>query len=460
VHVTRDELPDVHPGMSLAEAKGRCLGLPHFPISPADDLRTLEAVGRWLMKFSPNVSIVSPSSIFLDAGGVERLFGGINNFRNRVAEGIRSLRFSAGVAVAPTPGAAWAIAAFGQDQPPVIHPDLAAALAPLPPAALRLDAGTIDLLASLGIRTIGELLRLDRKDLAVRFGSGILLRIDQTLGTTPEPLNFLEHRSPVRAALEFDGAVESLEVIHLAVRQLVGQIAQLLSTRGLGARELRLTFECPYAPTVEKTIRLTRPSRNEHAIFNLLRCALDTVPLDDGVTAVRLYAAVTQRLDDEQSQLIGGEEQQNTAELDHLIERLRARLNSGADTGVKWVELIESHIPERAFRCRDEAVTVAVAPHHVRIGDFRPLSLLPRPRSIKVIVTPSESRDGHPISFTDTGTVHRLEHVRGPERMTGEWWTGQQKTRDYFDVLDTEGNRYWVFRVPETRRWYLHGVFE
>jgi len=460
VHVTSDELPDVHPGMSLAEAKGRCLGLPHFPAAPADDLRVLEAVGRWLMKFSPNVCIAPPSSIFLDAMGVERLFGGICNFRNRVASAINSLRLHAGVAVAPTPGAAWAIAAFGQNQNPVKNDNLSAALAPLPPEALRLDAGTVELLASLGIRTIGELVRLERKDLAVRFGAEILLRIDQAMGAAPEPLVFLEHHTPIRALLEFEGAVESLEVIHLAVRQLVGQVAQLLSRRGLGARELRLVFQCPYAPAVEKTIRLTRPSRNEPTIFNLLRCALDTMPLDDGVIAVQLHAVITQRFGDEQSQLIGGEEEQNAAELEHLVERLRTRLGGDVNGSVNWVELVESHIPERAFHFRDGPATVKLSPHHARIGEFRPLSLLPRPRAIKVIVTPSECLDGQPISFTDCGMVHRLHHVRGPERMTGEWWTGQHKTRDYFDALDTAGNRYWLFRVPETGKWYLHGKFE
>jgi protein ImuB len=142
------------------------------------------------------------------------------------------------------------------------------------------------------------------------------------------------------------------------------------------------------------------------------------------------------------------------------VERLRARLSGDVNGGVNWVELVESHIPERAFRCCEGPATVKLSLYHARIGEFRPLSLLPRPRAIKVIVTPSECLDGQPISFTDCGMVHRLHHVRGPERMTGEWWTGQHKTRDYFDALDTAGNRYWVFRVPETGRWYLHGKFE
>ena len=82
------------------------------------------------------------------------------------------------------------------------------------------------------------------------------------------------------------------------------------------------------------------------------------------------------------------------------------------------------------------------------------------PRAIPVIVMPSESSDGQPISFTYGGLVHRLVHVRGPERIAGQWWNGSGKTRDYFDVADTRGGRFWMFRVMETNLWYLHGVFE
>ena len=53
-----------------------------------------------------------------------------------------------------------------------------------------------------------------------------------------------------------------------------------------------------------------------------------------------------------------------------------------------------------------------------------------------------------------------LVHVRGPERIAGQWWNGADKTRDYFDVGDMAGCRYWLFRVMETNRWYLHGIFE
>ena len=79
--------------------------------------------------------------------------------------------------------------------------------------------------------------------------------------------------------------------------------------------------------------------------------------------------------------------------------------------------------------------------------------------NIAAIVSPSHDDDGKPISFTHRGEVYRLIYSDGPERISGMWWEGRNKTRDYFDVEDETGRRFWIFRVIETKRWYLHGIF-
>ena len=514
VHVSPETPPAVYPGMALVEARARHAGLLDLPAAPAADLRSLEALGHWLMRFSPSVCVRPPSTLFLDATGLERLYGGLSNLRRRVAGALASLRIAAAVTVAPTPGAAWALAAFGNDGPHVVtNEQVLPALSPLPPEALRLDDDTANVLSALGVRTIGSLLQLPRADLAVRFGPKVLTRIDQATGAVHEPLDYLPHRLPVRAALEFEGAVESLDAVGIAVRELTGEVAAQLAHRGLGARELRLTFRQPYGPPVERIVRLARPCRNAAALFKLLCCATENLEAAEGFIAVSLAANAVERLGDQQAALIGGEEERDAAELNHLVERLRARLDQGAEGTVEWGRLVESNLPEHASRCQDSAgdapklpgkarkpmVGQALLPvdssllggmstsrahrlaadtnvcptgrqeclpHQLTAGArgavdlLRPLRLLSQPRSLRVMVRPSQSRDGQPVSFTVDRQVHRLDHVHGPERITGQWWNGRWKTRDYFDVLDAEGRRYWIFRVAQTGRWFLHGIFE
>jgi len=76
------------------------------------------------------------------------------------------------------------------------------------------------------------------------------------------------------------------------------------------------------------------------------------------------------------------------------------------------------------------------------------------------MVRPSHDRDGAPVSFGYEGQSLRIVHAVGPERISGMWWAGNDKTRDYFDVEDEMGKRWWLFRVVQTFKWYLHGKFE
>ena len=76
------------------------------------------------------------------------------------------------------------------------------------------------------------------------------------------------------------------------------------------------------------------------------------------------------------------------------------------------------------------------------------------------MVRPSEDAEGHPAAFSCERVWRQVEHCVGPERIAGRWWDGRDKTRDYFDVADVEGNRFWIFRVLQSGKWYWQGTFE
>ncbi|MGC8552564.1 MAG: Y-family DNA polymerase [Phycisphaerae bacterium] len=457
VHVSPEASREIYPGMTLAEAGARQAGLVHFAAAPASDRRDLQALGYWLMRFGPKVCVNPPASVFLDATGLELLYGGLMNFQQRIAQALHKHGIHATLALAPQAGAAWALAAFGKNGSHILEPEqLLSALQPLPPEALRLEAQTVEALACLGVRSIRDILQLDRNDLAVRFGPSILKRIDQAMGTAPETLTWLAARAPIRASLEFEGVVESLDVLQSAAGVLTRQLAAQLAVCGQGARELGLMCRRPYGAPIEEQVRLLRPCRDEAALSKLIGCVLENLPPGEGVIAMDLSVKRAEKLSDQQTTLINGEEERSAAEADHLVERLRARLGPA----VEWGELVESHMPEYADRCRDTPGEAETAGPRCAVDILRPLRLLRRPRAIQVIVRPAESCDGEPVSFSDGSDVRRLEHVRGPERIIGQWWNGRWKTRDYFDVLDAAGGRYWIFRVVQSGQWFLHGLFE
>jgi protein ImuB len=60
--------------------------------------------------------------------------------------------------------------------------------------------------------------------------------------------------------------------------------------------------------------------------------------------------------------------------------------------------------------------------------------------------------------------------ARGPERIAPEWWlegSAGEEVRDYYEVEDTQGHRYWLYRAglyqDPVRKgpplWFVHGLF-
>jgi protein ImuB len=205
-----------------------------------------------------------------------------------------------------------------------------------------------------------------------------------------------------------------------------------------------------------------------------------------GFSGLRLTVSVHERMTDEQVRLLDGECYAGQLELDRLVERLCARLG---EKSVVRPKRVESYVPERAWT-EDDKVTreqgdkvvkkqmkASTSPSHplTLSPPHRPLHLLPAPQEIRVVAEPHDDSEGRPRQFAlRGGQVHRLVAAVGPERIAGEWWRGHDKTRDYYDVADESGRRFWVFRVvtrklvkgrdgPEVRasaRWFCHGVFE
>ena len=439
-----------------------------------------------------------PAVLFLDVTGCERLFGGMPRLVAHVRASVRRLNIIASIAVAPTIGAAWAIAAFGPTEDAIVDAswhglpardfkDEAESragspchkngsnrlLKSLPAAALRLPEEIILGLHHLGLVTVGQLLAMPREALPSRFGSALSMRLDQLLGTLHEPLVPLNYDVPVVARIELDGPIDALESIWLIFETLLRQIVDNLARRGHGARQIDLIARFDRTsrrPDVMRSIQLSRPTRQFKTLFNLVRCATERMDGGhEGFVAFAIKVPAHERIADEQADLIENESRVEAAEVDRLIERLRVRL--GENAVIKPI-LIESYLPELAWKPQSEsAPRTTTTP--LLVQPSRPMHLLRMPDEIRVISEPSDERVGQPRQFTWRSQTHRLRLILGPERIAGEWWRGHQKTRDYYEVEDQEGLRFWIFRVAtrvidptkpgEERvrvRWFLHGRFE
>jgi protein ImuB len=492
----RGEKSGIKPGMSAAESRALCANLVCIEDDPAANQRALEALGRWLTRFTPVVGrgweesdAPQPPALFLDLTGCERLFGGIPRLVELIRQSLDRFTIAAHMAVAPTIGAAWAFAVTGSRAPCIIDASsLSNAIRPLPVFTLRLDETILIDLHHVGLVRVGHLLALPRDQFPSRFGPTLLKRLDQLTGAVAEPLAGLVNDPPISARADFDAPVESLEDIWLIFQKLLGLILPDLVSRNHAVRQLRLILKPDRGwgrPTVERTISLSRPHRDRAALLDLIRCETERIDCEHGFVRFRLEVPLHEPVLDAQTQLFEQEAAEEQIELERLFQRLRVRMGEAA---VVQPELVESYLPERAWRpthcdaifhsrerklagLRPRGLPSAAKKDSLvftsHVPPPRPLCLLKIPTEIAVICEPSDDRTGQPRQFTWLGNVHRLSHIIGPERVAGEWWRGHYPTRDYYNVEDEAGRRFWIFRVLQLQaenrlvaRWFLHGRFD
>ena len=490
-------------GMPLADARAMH---PKLAVADADeraDFALLEAVAEWCDRYTPLVGLDQPDGLTLDISGCAHLFGGETALAHDLVRRLTAQGLQARVAIADTVGCAWGVARFSQSLPQrgrvvgeadrvgtVPSGEEREIIAPLPLAALRLPAETLEALSQVGLKRIADVLDRPRAPLAARFGAEFVRRIDQALGREDEPI---APRLPVPAAITEQRFAEPIALerdVLGTIEKLAAKLCALLERRGEGARLLQAALFRTDGKVFRIEVGTSEPlretSRIRHLFADRLGVIGDEVDPGFGYDMLRLAALVTERCEPAQTGLATPD---HAAELAHLIDRLGARF--GLRRVTRFVAQ-DTHIPEFAVM----AVGAASVSAHSRVSgnpgprvgsplsrgraevhqdsntSTRPIRLFAKPEPVEAM---AEVPDGPPVRFRWRHVLHEVAHVEGPERIAMEWWrdeAGHTLMRDYFRVESREGLRVWLFRAwpkpqkkdeeqdqPQPTRWFLHGVF-
>jgi protein ImuB len=478
-------------GQPVRDAHAMCEGLITRARSVPAEAAFLAALQRWAGKFSPWVAPEADDGLVVDLTGCAHLFGGEAPLLEVVQLDCNDLGLAVRMGLADTRGAAWALARFaGQsagshrsgdaiDQEaratrsratkrrhwtkggaaPVITlgPDETAhriappgqgysALGPLPIAALRLEPEMVAQLARLGLRRVGDLLGQPRASLARRFGRGLVMRMDQAMGSAPEPV------SPARAPEHFAVRLTLPEPIGLEEDLLAGldrllpRLCNSLKAKGRGARRLRLQAFRSDQGIEEVEIGLARPSDAPERIRPLLALKLGGIDAGFGIDMLRIEAVQTEPIHErcvvghlEAGAAVNNRLASNTA-LDDLIGRIGARV--GLEVIIR-LHPADSHIPEKTSKVLAAAWSSPHADDWPRAGNPRPLLMwAPEP-----VTAPDNPR--MPDSFRWRGRTLTRARAIGPERIAPEWWLDDPNwrtgVRDYWVTETTDGQRLWLF---------------
>jgi protein ImuB len=453
----------------------------------------LERLALCAQRFTPRVSLVPPDGLVLEVKGSLHLFGGVDGLSRALASECASLGLKSMVALAPTPLAALVAARVGKqgslagrsvrrpiDQSFVVTEPtrLVGQLMPLPLAALRWSEETLERLARMGVRTIGQALRLPRAGFARRFGTDALATLDRLTGRSPDLRDRFHVRERFRRRRELNYELENHDAILAALEPLLAELGKFLEARQCGVMRLECLLRYRHAEPTSCVLGLATPVADVRRLTELLGERLGALTLPEPVRACELRSSsLVLRVFSSNSVWQPGEHGGGTgAEAPELIERLRARLGPEAVYGL---QILPGHRPENTWGVREPVTEPRAAPSEVkgrsrarrapettgaqqresreapaaRRGTTlwpafrRPMWLLPMPKLLS-------ERDG-------------LPRRRGPLRLLGEaerietgWWDGGDIARDYYTALDLHGVRLWIYRERAApHRWFLHGVF-
>jgi len=424
-----------------------------------------------MTRFSPLTAMDGVDGIRLDVTGCAHLFGGEEAFLVSMKRALEGLGLTPRLGLADSAGAAWALARHGAEPLQRAAPGKAReALAPLPVAALRLEACTVQVLRRFGLTRIGQLYAIERAALARRFrnrmaAQDVLLRLYQALCVRPEPL--IPLKSPARFTARISGPepLLSLSGIEDALSKLLADLTGQLEQAGKGARRFILTGYRSDGTRATVSLTLSRPGRDGRTIAKLFAPRLETMDPGFGIDLMTLTAHGTGPLEAMASALpdgmaVPGADSSETAA---LADRLNARLG---DDLVQVFTAHESHLPDHSEALAPFPGTLAPWPVTGHRTGPRPLIVLDRPELVETIaILP----DGPPARFTWRRITRSVARADGPERIGPQWWHGNAngvRARDYYRVEDEDGHRYWLMREGlyddqrgGTPRWYVCGLF-
>jgi protein ImuB len=206
----------------------------------------------------------------------------------------------------------------------------------------------------------------------------------------------------------------------------------------------------------EWTIDLPIPQGSSVGLVPILRerfsADLSREPLESHVTEVRFTVTETAPGHGSQRDLFSSDEDESEA-WDALVGRLCQKL--GKDNAFSAVP-VDRYLPEKAWERAAEALDrlpTDVPP--------RPARLLKKPQALR--------KEGDlliaekPSGRSRTPKTWRIAEWHGPERIAVEWWMDPRLkgyNRDYFRVVSDLGEQLWIFAIPASDGFYLHGYFD
>lgn len=432
----------VRPGQRVAAARACAATLRLLPWDDELYARAQEDLLALLLGHSPAVTLAGLGRAWLDAGGQEHL-GGEAALAARLLAALRAAGHAdAQVAVAGTVVAAEAAAQGGEDPPRCVPPGQDAAfLAPLPLDRIPLPDDLREVLALLGLGTLGEVAALAPASLELRFGAAGLRARDLASGRDPRgPVTPVAPDGLV-VTVDLDPPGESLPPLVFAARSALVSLLRSLAPRGrrVGRLRLHLLLDDRRGAPQRTDVGLGRPTAHLDPLLDRCRAHLETLTLAAPVRALALEVLETVAATaGDQGELFAARFRDAEA-LAAALSRIRARCGSAS---VVRPEPVDAHALEAQGRFVPD---LDPPPARARAAPAPALRaarrILPTPQPVAV-----RTGLGQLTAVRLEQRWHPVVRATPPARLSGAWWTAGPVDRQDCLVVTAAGARLHLVR--------------
>ena len=472
----------VVPGMTVAQAGAVAPDLAVFARNPALEKAAADALLDAAQSFSPivedgNSPARSWGRGYLDLAGLSGLYGAENDMATEMARRVREVGMEAEIGIASNKDIAYLAARCGGVR--VIDAGRETEFLKWVPLELLGLEPEVELqLERLGICRLGDLSRLDQRELGSRMGAGVVEIIRLVRGQSAGPLVARRAGEIFIEKTELEYTIELLEPLGFILRGMLERLTARLKLRGLVCGDLTLSLELAGRGRDERKVSVAAATNEVRSLLTLLLLDLEKTPPPQGVEALQLSAQARVPRPAQDDMFLP------PAPAPERLQTTLARL--AALCGPEHVGTLlpaNSHRPDAI-----ERVDFAPPPPHpgpqpecngqvnriVRIV----LRALRPPREVEVM-----SSRGIPEFVRGPELCARVISIAGPWRRQGEWWksaldseprSGNGKgaagaarcalpggfAHDYYEMALDDGGVYRVYRDLRSDRWFVDGIYD
>src|SRR6266851_5967915 len=419
-----------------------------------NDLPAHAALLQVALAHSPRVEDAGTGCLYLDASGLQSLFGD----DGRLAERLRAAATAAGLAirvgVAASRLGALAAARLGSGVAVVEPGGDAASLAAAPLSLLTLSEPLAIRLSRWGLRTLGELAALPTAGLFERAGAEGVQAQRLARGEDPRPLASWRPVPAFEETVECEWGLETLEPVVERLSELAARVCGRLGARGLAADGFEWVCRLAGGRTHEGALTPAVPLTEAVAVTGLLRLALEARPPRGIVEGLTLRARPTRAAPTQES--LTDPSRPSPRFLAATMNRLVALVGSDR---IGAPALLDSHRPDAVGLGAYASPSPLRGEGRVRGSRVRgaaPVLALRRLRPPAPAAVTLAS--GRPVAMRSSRLAGRIVASVGPWRSSGEWWTTQPWLQDEWDVELADGT---LCRLAhDGSAWHIAGVYD